>query len=69
MPQVREGRLALEVWGHHLRFDGALVAVGRRPLDILVFIVVAAIEVARSFVLVWATMLHHVFPSVHAKKG
>jgi hypothetical protein len=61
---VCEGRLALEVWWDHLRFDGAFVTMGRRSLGIFVVIVIAAavVKVAGAFVLVGTAVLYRTTP-------
>jgi hypothetical protein len=56
----REGGMVrvLVVGRNHLRLDGALVAVGRRALDIVVLVIIgAAVEVGRTLVLIGTTML------------
>jgi hypothetical protein len=45
------------MWRNHLRFDGALVAMGRRSVHFFVIIVITAVEVGRSFVLIGSTMV------------
>jgi putative Ca2+/H+ antiporter (TMEM165/GDT1 family) len=47
----------LVVRGNHLGLDGALMAVRWRGVTIFVVVVLAAVEVRRTFVLVWSTMI------------
>lgn len=57
VPQVCEGRLALEVLGDHRRLDGSFMTMGRRSLDILIIVIVApAVEIAGTFVFGGAAM-------------
>lgn len=51
MSQLRVSRLAVEVLGHSIR------RLGRAILILFVFVVKTTIEVGRSFVLIWSTML------------
>ena len=57
--QLRERRLTLRlvVRGNHLGFDGALMAVRWCGVAVFVVVVFATIEVRRTFVLIWPTML------------
>ena len=58
--EVRELRrlvLGLEMRRNHARLYGALVPVGRGSLAVLVLVVIAAVEVGRSFVFVGAAVL------------
>lgn len=64
--QLWERRLTLRlvVRGDHLGFNGAFMAVRWCGVTIFVVVVFAAIEVRRTFVLIWPTMLRYDFSSV-----
>lgn len=57
VPQMRKRRLALEMGRNHLRFDGPFMTVRGSAFNILIFIVVATIEVVRTFMLVGTTVI------------
>lgn len=52
MPQLGVTRLAVEVLGHSARLRRAI-------LILFVLVVETPIEIRRSFVLIWSTVLHH----------
>jgi hypothetical protein len=61
MPDLGEWRLlAVVLGGHHLRFHAVGAAGWRAVAVVIVVVVIAAIEVSRSFMFICATVLRPV---------